>query len=96
MVQYVRWYHEPSDGPMHGERTLIKTGRSAGEPYVHTIHAVRRAHLGRYTCEIKNVVGINTCEAHLSVRSAAAAEMAAVAVVVAAQACWIASRRILG
>lgn len=69
VIQYMRWYHEPLDGPMAGERVQIKAARTGGEPYVHTIGEVTQAHLGKYTCVIKNVMGITECSAHLSISS---------------------------
>ncbi len=71
VLQYMRWYHEPLDGPLAGQRIKLKGARSGGEPYVHTIGAVRRKHLGRYTCEIKNVMGVTECSAHLAITSGA-------------------------
>ncbi len=71
LVQYVHWYHEPLDGPEKDKRVLFKTAGDPGEPYVHTIASVHRAHLGKYTCEIANVVGVTKCTAHLSVRDGA-------------------------
>ncbi len=79
-VQYVHWYHEPyfydpsfvTDGgsyALSGDRKLFKTGSGGGEPYLHTIHGVTHEHLGKYVCEIANVMGKTECVAHLSIRS---------------------------
>ncbi len=49
---------------------------------MHTIYSVRRGHLGRYSCEIKNVMGVSTCQAHLMTTSDAPAVTGAAAVLV--------------
>lgn len=36
MIQYLHWYHEPD----YGEKRLLKTGRNANDPYMHTIDKV--------------------------------------------------------
>ena len=54
-----------------GERRLIKTGKSAADPYMHTIYSVKHGDFGKYVCVIENVVGRRECSAYLSIRSAA-------------------------
>ena len=54
-----------------GERRLIKTGKSAADPYMHTIYSVKHGDFGKYVCVIENVVGRRECSAYLSIRSGA-------------------------
>ena len=64
-IQYLYWYHETPQG----ERRLLKTGRNATEPYVHTILSADDRHQGRYYCIINNVMGQNECSAFLIIRN---------------------------
>ncbi len=64
-IQYLYWFHED----ISGNRRLLKTGRNATEPYVHTIYEVYEKHHGRYLCIIGNVMGENECSAYLVVRN---------------------------
>ena len=66
-IQSLYWYHE---GPS-GESRLLKTGRNATEPYIHTINSAYDHHQGRYYCRIQNVMGINECSAYLIIRNSA-------------------------
>ena len=68
LIQYIHWYHESESGV----KRLLKTGRNATEPYVHTIDAVLEEDFGRYYCVIKNVVGKSECSAFLAIKSSAA------------------------
>jgi len=65
LIQYIHWYHESESGV----KRLLKTGRNATEPYVHTIDRVLEEDFGRYYCVIKNVVGKSECSANLMVKS---------------------------
>lgn len=51
---------------MDGVRYHLKSGRTADEPYMHTIHEVVDRHLGKYVCEIANVMGRSECGAFLA------------------------------
>jgi len=66
-IQSLHWYHE---SPL-GESKLLKTGRNATEPYMHTIDSAFDQHQGRYYCRIENVMGINECSAFLIIRNSA-------------------------
>jgi len=66
-IQYLWWYHETPGG----EKRLLKTGRNATEPYMHTIIGAGDQHQGRYYCIINNVMGENECSAFLIIRNSA-------------------------
>ncbi len=65
----------------YGERRLIKTGRGANDPYMHTINSVTHADLGRYACVIANVRGERECSAYLTLRSSGSRHSVSVSVV---------------
>merc|ERR1719189_3352928 len=66
-IQYLYWYHETPNGV----KRLLKTGRNATEPYMHTIYSAGDQHQGRYLCIINNVMGENECSAFLIIRNSA-------------------------
>merc|ERR1711976_348084 len=68
MVSYIHWYHEMTNGSVR----LLRTGASAGTPYMYHINKVSEVDSGFYSCVAGNILGESVSSAYLEINKSSA------------------------